>query len=208
MQTERRTRLTPDERRAQLVAIGVSFLAEHPLDDLSMEELSARAGVSRPLVFHYFGSRQGLHREVVLTASGRMLDASAPRGELAPRERLRDTLLRIVAFVREHRGTFFSLVRGVASGDPVVRAGVDDARTVHAERIIAVYVALGADDTTLLRVALRSWIAFAEEVLVELALGTDLPAREVVDFLVRSADGVVAAATGEGAAPRARAGTT
>ena len=55
MSSDRRTRLTPDQRRAQLVASGVAFLAEKPLDDLTMEVLSERVGVSRGLLFHYFG---------------------------------------------------------------------------------------------------------------------------------------------------------
>jgi AcrR family transcriptional regulator len=193
MNAPRRTRLSPDDRRAQLLALGVSFLAERPLDDLTIEELSERAQVSRGLVFHYFGSLQGLQREVVTTAARAMLDASAPRAELDPRARLRDTLLRIVGFVRDHRGTFFSLVRGTASGDPEVRRSVDDARVVHAERVIAVYTELGMPDTALLRAALRAWIAFAEEVLVELALETQQPAEDVAAFLERSADGVVRA---------------
>lgn len=193
MDSERRKRLTPDERRAQLLALGVAFLAERPLDDLTIEELSTRAGVSRGLVFHYFGSKQGLHQAVVTTAGASMLAASAPKPELPPIERLDDTLARIVAFVREYRGTFFSLVRGVASGDPVVRTIVDGIRDVHAERIINVFLALGVDDTPLLRVALRSWIAFAEEVLIELALETDADAAEIVSFLERSARGVVEA---------------
>jgi AcrR family transcriptional regulator len=191
--SERRRRLTPDERRAQLLALGVAFLAERPLDDLTIEELSARAGVSRGLVFHYFGSKQGLHQAVVTTAGASMLAASVPRPELPPLDRLHDTLRRIVAFVREYRGTFFSLVRGIASGDPVVRTIVDGTRDVHAERIITVFLELGVADTPLLRVALRSWISFAEEVLIELALETDADAAEIVDFLSRSAHGVVEA---------------
>ncbi|MCX6503497.1 MAG: TetR/AcrR family transcriptional regulator [Microbacterium sp.] len=193
MDSDRRRRLTPEERRAQLLALGVAFLAERPLDDLTIEELSARAGVSRGLVFHYFGSKQGLHRAVVTTAGASMLAASAPKPALDPVERLRDTLARIVQFVREHRGTFFSLVRGVASGDGVVRTIVDDTRDVHAERIITVFLELGVEDSELLRVALRSWVSFAEEVLIELALGTEMDAADIVGFLERSARGVVGA---------------
>ena len=193
MDTDRRTRLTPDERRAQLVALGVAHLADHPLDSLTIEELSAQAGVSRALLFHYFGSKQGLHREVVRTARDSMLHATEPIPELPPRERLRDTLARIVAFVRDHSGTFYSLVRGVASGDVEVRAVVEEARGEQAERIIAVFLELGAEDVPLLRIGLRSWIAFAEDVLVATAIGTDLPAETIVGFLERSADGVVAA---------------
>ena len=105
MENDRRTRLTPDERRAQLVALGVAFLADNPLDQLTIEDLSARAGVSRGLLFHYFGSKQGLHREVVRTARDAMLHATEPVAGLAPLDRLHDTLERIVAFVVPAAGT-------------------------------------------------------------------------------------------------------
>ena len=200
MENDRRTRLTPDERRAQLVALGVAFLADSPLDQLTIEDLSARAGVSRGLLFHYFGSKQGLHREVVRTARDAMLHATEPVDGLPPLDRLHDTLERIVAFVREHSGTFYSLVRGVASADTEVRQVVEEARAEQAERVVAVFLELGAADTRMLRIALRSWIAFAEEALVESAIGTDLPSEEIVGFLERSARGVVAALgpSGEG----------
>lgn len=193
MDTDRRTRLTPDERRAQLVALGVAHLADRPLDTITIEELSAQAGVSRGLLFHYFGSKQGLHREVVRTARDSMLHATEPVPELPPRERLHDTLTRIVAFVRDHSGTFYSLVRGVASGDQEVRVVIEQARAEQAERILAVFLELGAEDSPLLRIGLRSWIAFAEDVLVASAIGTDLPSASIVAFLESSAEGVVAA---------------
>lgn len=193
MSTDRRTRLTPDERRTQLVALGVALLAEGPLDELTIDALSERAGVSRALLFHYFGSKQGLHREVVRTARDSMLHATEPVPELPPLDRLRDTLSRIVRFVRDHRGTFYSLVRGVASGDSEVRAVVEEAREEQAGRVVAAFLELGVPDTPMLRIALRSWVAFAEEALVESALGTDLPADDIVGFLERSARGVVGA---------------
>ncbi|HEY4225730.1 MAG TPA: TetR/AcrR family transcriptional regulator [Pseudolysinimonas sp.] len=195
MAGERRTRLAPDERYAQLVALGVASLVDRPLHSLSIEALSAEAGVSRGLLFHYFGSKQGLHREVVRVARDSMLHASEPEPGLEPIERLHDTLTRIVRFVREHRGTFYSLVRGVASGDLEVREVVEQARVQQADRVIAVFLELGLADTPLLRVAVRSWVAFAEEMLVENALvdpadgegAAEVSAEELVAFLERSA---------------------
>jgi AcrR family transcriptional regulator len=196
MQEDRRTRLTPDERRAQLVALGVASLAERPLESLTIDYLSAQAGVSRALLFHYFGSKNGLRREVVRTARDSMLHATEPLPDLPPLDRLHDTLSRIVRFVREHRGTFYSLVRGVASGDSEVREVVEQARALQAERVVAVFLELGAVDTELLRIALRSWVAFAEEALVESALGTEMASEEIVAFLERSVK-AVAASVGE-----------
>jgi hypothetical protein len=109
-----------------------------------------------------------------------------------------DVLLRITAFVREHRGTFFSLVRGVASGDPAVRAVVDEAREANAEHLRVAWIELGEQDGPALRLALRSWVAFTEETLAALAaIDGTRPAEadeQVAAFLERTLDGVVSAA--------------
>ncbi|TFC06300.1 TetR/AcrR family transcriptional regulator [Cryobacterium mannosilyticum] len=192
MQADRRTRLSPEQRRAQLVSIGVASLAGHPLESLTMEYLSAEAGVSRGLLFHYFVSKKGMHREVVRTARDSMLRATKPSADLPPDDRLRDTLERIVRFVRDHRGTFYSLVRGVASGDTEVRDVVDQARALQAQRVIDVLLELGFPDSDMLRIAMRSWVAFVEEILVESALNTEMPSAEIVSFLERSAKAIAA----------------
>lgn len=169
-----RTRLSPEDRRAQLIALGVESLVEHPLHELSIESLARQAGVSRALLFHYFGSKQGLHRAVVEVARDSMLHATEPASGRDPFDRLHDTLTRIVRFVREHRGTFYSLVRGVASGDAEVREVVEEARVEQADRVISVFLELGLPDTPLLRVVLRSWVAFAEAMLVEAVAGSGI----------------------------------
>jgi AcrR family transcriptional regulator len=193
MEADRRTRLAPDERRAQLVALGVASLADRPLEALTIEYLSAQAGVSRGLLFYYFGSKQGLHREVVSTARDSMLHATEPAGHFPPLSRLHDTLTRIVQFVRDHRGTFFSLVRGAASGDREVREVVEQARAVQAERVIAVFLEMGVADSEMLRIALRAWVAFAEQTLVDSALNTEMSSEEIVSFLERSVKAVTQA---------------
>jgi AcrR family transcriptional regulator len=124
--------MSPDERRQQLIALGVAALVDRPLEAVTVEDLATQAGVSTGLVHHYFGSRRGLHSAIVRTARDAMLHATEPRPELPPRERLRDTLERFVDFVRDHHGTFYSLVRGAASGDDEVRATVQHARDVLA----------------------------------------------------------------------------
>lgn len=192
MAAERRTRLAPDERRAQLVALGVAALANRPLEELSLDELCAQAGVSRGLLFYYFESKQGFHREVVRTARDSMLRATEPQADLPPLERLHVTLTSIVRFVRDHRETFFSLVRGAASGDIRVREVVEEARRIQTERVAAVFDEVGVADSVLLSVALRSWVAFAEQALVDGALETDMATEEIVGFLQRSLFAVAA----------------
>lgn len=193
MAAARRTRMSPDERRQQLIALGVAALADRPLEAVTVEDLAAQAGVSPGLVHYYFGNRQGLHSAIVRTARDAMLHATQPRAELPPRERLRDTLDRFVVFVHDHDATFYSLVRGAASGDEHVRATIQHARDVLAGHLRDAFQEIGVAPTPLLEVALHSWISFAEQALVEAATDPDIAPSDLADFLERSALGVLAA---------------
>ncbi|GAA1997609.1 TetR/AcrR family transcriptional regulator [Microbacterium ulmi] len=186
-----RTRLRPDDRRAQLISLGVAALADRELDDISFEEFSARAGVSRALFSHYFGSRQGFHRAVLEAATEAMLAATQPQPHLPPAARLDDTLRRTVEFVRGHGGTFSSMVRGTASGDRQTRELVEAARLAQTARVLDVFDETGVAVSPALRIAVRSWIAFVEQTLVDAALGSDLPTDDIVALAVDCLAGII-----------------
>src|SRR6476620_7385194 len=85
----KRTRLSPDARRAQLIALGVDMLATRTLDELSVEEIAKQAGISRGLLFHYFASKQEFHVEVARAAAGELIARTEPDPSLMPLEALR-----------------------------------------------------------------------------------------------------------------------
>lgn len=60
-----RGRMTAAERREQLVAISRGLFAERGFDGTSIEEIAARAGVSKPVVYEHFGGKEGLYAVVV-----------------------------------------------------------------------------------------------------------------------------------------------
>ena len=49
-----RRRLSASDRRRQLVSIGLAKIVETPIQDLSLDDVAAEAGISRGLLFHYF----------------------------------------------------------------------------------------------------------------------------------------------------------
>src|ERR1700688_605540 len=57
--------MTGKERREQLMDIGRRVFAERGLDGVSIEEIAAQAGVSKPVVYEHFGSKEGLYALVV-----------------------------------------------------------------------------------------------------------------------------------------------
>ncbi|UGQ13134.1 TetR/AcrR family transcriptional regulator [Yinghuangia sp. ASG 101] len=166
MPAPRRTRLTPDQRRAQLLRLGRELLATRTLDELSVDELAERAGISRGLMFHYFKSKQGFQRAVVEAACADFLERTAPDTALEPFVRLRAVLGAFVDYVLDHRATYVSLVRGAASADATVRELVDGARGTQAARLLAGCAEFGLDDSPTLRAAARAWVVFAEETVI------------------------------------------
>src|SRR6187200_3241414 len=85
-----RVRMTPDDRRRQLVGIGLRKFVERPVQELSLDEVAAEAGVSRGLLFHYFPNKTDYHRAVVEAARRRVGRNVSPEtgvvGEAAVRQ--------------------------------------------------------------------------------------------------------------------------
>ena len=53
------------ERREQLIAIARELFAERGFEGTSVEEIAARAGVSKPVVYEHFGGKDGAYAVVV-----------------------------------------------------------------------------------------------------------------------------------------------
>ncbi|WP_423933622.1 TetR/AcrR family transcriptional regulator [Comamonas sp. 23] len=61
----RRTRAEMEATRASLLATARQVLAEHGYADTSMDDLTARAGLTRGALYHHFGDKKGLLAAVV-----------------------------------------------------------------------------------------------------------------------------------------------
>uniref|UniRef100_UPI00389AE0D0 helix-turn-helix domain-containing protein n=1 Tax=Mycobacterium sp. HUMS_1102779 TaxID=3383487 RepID=UPI00389AE0D0 len=56
-----RRRLEPQQRREQLLDIGAALFAEKPYEDVFMEDIAERAGVSRATVYHYYPKKRDMY---------------------------------------------------------------------------------------------------------------------------------------------------
>jgi AcrR family transcriptional regulator len=55
-----RRRLAPDDRRQALINSALKLFNTRPYDEVSVDDIAADAGMSRPLVYHYYGGKAGL----------------------------------------------------------------------------------------------------------------------------------------------------
>src|SRR3954468_6466388 len=95
-----RVRMTPEDRREQLLALGVRLLSTRSLDELSIETLAEEAGISRGLLYHYFGNKQDFHRAVCRRAADALIKVPAPVQGGEPLERLAKSLDAYVGYVQ------------------------------------------------------------------------------------------------------------
>lgn len=60
-----RTRMAPDARKAQLLEVASSILYERGVEAVRIPEVAERAGVTRPVVYRFFPSRQAIFIELL-----------------------------------------------------------------------------------------------------------------------------------------------
>lgn len=165
-------RLTSDQRREQLIQIGVQLIERSSFDAVPIDRVAEEAGISRSLLFHYFPTKRDFQVAVAEAGAEELLRATEPDVTLAPEERLRASLDAFVSYVSTRGEAFTSLVRGAAGGDPELQGVFDRAHGVVATRVLEGLGVEEGSETTLLRIAVRGWVAFIEEsVVVWLASG-------------------------------------
>ncbi len=53
------------DNRERLLCAGLVLLTKKPSDKISMDEIAAKAGVTKPMVYYYFGSKVGYYDNLV-----------------------------------------------------------------------------------------------------------------------------------------------
>jgi AcrR family transcriptional regulator len=172
-----RARLGVDERRSQLLELGLQLFSDHSYDELGIDDIAKAAGISKGLLYHYFPSKRDYYVEVVRRAAGQLIERTAEAGVDATPDSLLHGLDAYLDFVEQHARSFTAVMRGGVGSDAEVQAIVEAARTAIADRIIN---RLGVDaPPPLLRAALRGWIGFVEAASLDWLARRDLPRDEL-----------------------------
>jgi AcrR family transcriptional regulator len=152
-----RTRLSQDERRRQLLGIGLRMLVEKPIHDLSLDAVAAEAGISRGLLFHYFPTKTDYYDAVVGAALRRVLRNVSPDPDVDPDTALRHFVERFYAQIERRREFYLALVFG-SGAISVGGEGIESHRMTVARRVVD---AIGLDATT--TPVVHGWTAYVED---------------------------------------------
>jgi AcrR family transcriptional regulator len=177
-----RERLDVDERRAQLVSLGLDLFAARSYDDVSIDELARQAGVSKGLLYHYFPTKRDFYVATVHEAAHQLLTRTETSETLPPLERLRVGLDAYLDYVEAHAQAYAALMRGGVGSDPEVAKIIDDARTRMVDRLLEGLP--GIPPTPLVRAAARGYVGFCEATSLDWLDNRATPRSELRDLMI------------------------
>jgi AcrR family transcriptional regulator len=186
------TRAVPD-RRSELLDTGLRLFARHAFDELSIDDIAARAGVAKGLLYYYFGSKRGYYVAVVEAAAAELRKRIATDPGDPPARRLAAATEAYLRYVQDHADGYRALITGGVGTDDEVRAIVDRERE-HQLAEVADGLTPGEQPPPALRTALEGWMSFVEGVSLDWLEHDDLDRDEMRELIVQALAGAIAAA--------------
>ncbi|MDQ0092668.1 TetR/AcrR family transcriptional regulator [Paeniglutamicibacter psychrophenolicus] len=116
-----RTRMTGVQRRLQLIDISRHLFSLRGVDGTTIEEIARAAGVSKPVVYEHFGSKEALYMEVVTNEYRELLHRiteSLSGEEDSSRVLLEKAALAMLTYIEECTEGFRILVRDAPPSQP------------------------------------------------------------------------------------------
>jgi AcrR family transcriptional regulator len=185
---ESRRRLSPDDRRNELLALGAEVFGQRPYDEVRIDEIAERAGVSRALMYHYFPDKRTFFAAVVRAEGDRLFEATStpPDPGQSLFDQVRGGVLAYVRYDEEHPHGAWAAYIGMGSSDPVLRGIEDVDNDRQANRIIGRIMEAvgGAMDSKVerdLRVTIYGWLAFTFEMCRQRLIDPSIHAGYVGD---------------------------
>lgn len=145
------------ERRRQLLSIGLQMLVDRPIQELSIDEVAEAAGISRGLLFHYFPTKTNYYEEVIAAALRRVWRNVAPDPDAPPEAAVQQFAERFYSQIERRRDSYVALVFG--NGDLSVGGdGVGSHRRQMARELIA-----SSQLPQSAACVVHAWIAYVED---------------------------------------------
>ena len=182
-------RRTVEERRRQLIDLGLDLFGTRPYDEISIEEIAQEAGMSKGLLYHYFPSKRDFYVACVHQAALELRRATRPDPRLDPPAQLRAGLSVYLDHVQANLARCRAFVSGGIGADPEVTAITEETRRINSENILR---GLGVtEEEPLLRMVVRGWISFVEITAIKWAEAGGADKEELVQILLAALAAVV-----------------
>jgi AcrR family transcriptional regulator len=193
MRTPRR-RLSPEDRRAELLALGAEVFGQRPYDEVRIDEIAERAGVSRALMYHYFPDKRAFFAAVVKGQADQLFETTnAPLPGQSLFEEVRDGVLAYMQYHQEHPQAAWAAYVGLGRSDPVLLGIDDEAKDRQMEHIMSRIIEVEGPGTVLapdverdLRIVIHGWLALTFEICRQRIMHPETDAGHLSDTCAHS----------------------
>lgn len=160
-----RTRLSTEQRRAQLLAIGAELFARRPYEEVSIDEVAEIAQISSGLPYHYFPTKRAFFVAIIEDESAKLLEASTPDTALPPLDQLTSGLEIYIDYAASHPDSFRVAQKGTFTDNDLHE--IHQARfPAYRDRILAALsTMMTVDEET--KIAVTGWLAFVPAAILD-----------------------------------------
>jgi len=172
-----------------LLALGAEVFGQRPYDDVRIDEIAERAGVSRALMYHYFPDKRAFFAAVVKDQADRLIEATnhLPLPGQTMFEEVRTGVLAYMEYQRQHPHSAWAAYVGIGRSDPVLLGIDDEAKDRQMQHIMTRIEVEGPgndldpDVERHLRVILYGWLAFTFEMCRQRIMDPSTDAGQLAD---------------------------
>jgi AcrR family transcriptional regulator len=184
------TRLPPDERREQLVQMGLELLGRTPHDQVSIGEIARAAGISKGLLYHYFPTKSDFVVAVLRQSRDELERRMAPdlSAHLTVTERLDASIDAFLGYVEDHATGYLAIARARDGDDAAIREVLLEGRRRRVSRMVDFAAGIAGVtraelESPALEAAIEGWLAFCEGVVVCWLASAELPRGDVLHLV-------------------------
>jgi AcrR family transcriptional regulator len=138
-----RTRTPRAEREQQMVEVASALFAERGFGGVSMDDIAKASGITKPMLYAYFDSKEGLFAACAQVAGEHLRDELrevSERRDLPPDQRLWEGIQRVFVFVEENHDSWLLLYPDGALASGSIGSGAVAARDAMADLLTRLFM--------------------------------------------------------------------
>jgi AcrR family transcriptional regulator len=159
-------RLSPEDRRAQILSVAEALFADRSFDAIGMLDVAKAAGITQGLVYHYFESKDALFRAAFEASTTELLRRSLPDPSLPVPLQFELGVKGYLDYVQARQVAYLNIFRGPLSGSPDFHAIVERTRNAFVDHIID-RLGLSGRAIPATRLSLRGYLGYIEYTILD-----------------------------------------
>jgi AcrR family transcriptional regulator len=126
-------------REEQMLTVAGEVFAERGFHAASMDEIADRADISKPMIYAYFSSKEGLYSAYMERVGAQLLEAmdAVIDPTLAPGDQVLASMTAFLGFVEDHREGWANLQTELTAGGGAIAADIARVRGAIVKRMAA-----------------------------------------------------------------------